>query len=404
MSEPLYIGHTRFSLFTPNYEGWRASNGQNLKDANDYQELLFNPERLEPRSRILLENSLPLLEQAAGDRAYKHVISFSSLLPAPFKLRLQEARDRYPFVVLDEREPGADFFNPDEFASRLLPGGGTYGVFRLDDDDLLAVNYFTQMDRFLRPGFAGMRVSLASGLVGLMEQGSVSMVRSVYKPKIAIGLMGVNTLEVSGRLRSPRICSHDKSDFFDPVILFSAEPSYLWMRHVGQDTNVGSQSYSSTSEPIRREMEKFAEPPSDVSLKNLFPAASALIRPELFHSGHEVLTSGKEYRFNTPTRSISIAFSGSAPSPVDANSVLFSFDIARDDGSEVDQETSLPLVYSPAEDIGWYLYMPDSGTVLNYETHVQLPEGVVCRSVTVYRWNSRSTPVEVTRLEIKPHS
>ena len=404
MSEPLYIGHTRFSLFTPNYEGWRASNGQNLKDAREYQELLFNPERLEPRARILLENSLPLLEQAASSRMYKHVISYSSLLPASFKLRLEEAGARYPFVVLDEREPGADFFNPDEFASRLLPDGGTYGVFRLDDDDLLAVNYFSQMDRFLRPEFAGMRVSLASGLVGLMEQGSVSMVRSVYKPKIAIGLMSGNTLDVSGRLRSPRICSHDKSDFFDPVILFSAEPSYLWMRHVGQDTNVGSQSYSSTSEPIRREMEKFDKLSTSISLKNLFPAASSLIQPDLFRSGREVLTSGKEYRFNTPARSISISFSGLASSPVDANSVLFSFDIANEDGSAVEQDTSLPLVYSPVEDIGWYLYMSDAGMDLNYEKHVQLPEGVICRSVTVYRWNSRSTPIEVIRLEIKSHS
>jgi hypothetical protein len=101
-----FIGHTRFSVFSPSSGQWRATQGR-FSTPEEYRRYLYSDERLESRAWIFLELSLANLARWDGDHELMHIVSYSSSLPERWVGRLEEAAARYDFLVLDRLEESA---------------------------------------------------------------------------------------------------------------------------------------------------------------------------------------------------------------------------------------------------------------------------------------------------------
>lgn len=270
----LFIGHTRFSLFQPNSTAWFASNNSQFKNEDDYREYLFSDVRLAPRIELFLNRSLPILARGSVGYAYYHVLSYSSLLPSQYRNLLIDAAERYPFLVLNEYVEGHCESNAHQLARRLFStehdgriSGEPIGFFRLDDDDLLSVNYFRDMSKHVTPENIGSRVTFGRGLTALYRDGNFENYREVYRPMIAIGLLEVGTVDRTGKVITPPDVPHTQSDRHGPVILDSRNISFIWTRHDNQDTALTYRSGGRTLE----DMNSYPELSGEHELGRLFP-------------------------------------------------------------------------------------------------------------------------------------
>lgn len=229
----MFIGNTRFSLYQPGSTAWHASSRSRFRTPVEYRDYLFSPERLDPRMDIFLTMTLPQLDLAARGRKLRHVVSYSEYLPHRYREQLERAAEQYPWLVLDRCKVGQRPLDPLEGAP-----AGMIGAYRLDDDDILPVDYFARVEPYLTEAHAGMFVSLAAGLTAIYRDGGLYFTRRAYVPMIALGFLSIHQKHEDGTLTSPPPASHNLSDRAAPVILDSREPGYVWVRHLEQDTNL----------------------------------------------------------------------------------------------------------------------------------------------------------------------
>ena len=140
----MFVGHTRFSLFVPDSASWRASNGQTGFSEEEYRDYLYDDTRLSLRTDIFLNHTLPTLRQAAKGFDVKHIVSFSESLTQKIKVLLREAAENYGFLHLDELPDGDSGWTAVRRLIQDTGFKGTFGRYRLDDDDVLSVHYSRQ--------------------------------------------------------------------------------------------------------------------------------------------------------------------------------------------------------------------------------------------------------------------
>lgn len=232
---------TRFSLFLPQNAAWYASNGSRFPSAEDYKAYLYSHDRLDPRMDIFTGMSLPAIALMAERHPVLHRVQYSQSLPDKYLKQLHKVAEKYPFMQLESVDEMGNASNPEmirEFVSRAAHGTNMiFGDARLDDDDVLASDFFELSSRYLTREHVGYAISLAKGLTGLFENGQVTSLRRVVQPKIAIGLMTVGYFDAqTGIIQQTLIGSHPSVDERMPLILDSTAPSYLWMRHLEQDS------------------------------------------------------------------------------------------------------------------------------------------------------------------------
>lgn len=235
----LFLGHTRFSLFEPESPSWRLSRADESQNQAIYEAVLFSKERLDGRARIFFEHTLPTLEIAAEGFKFVHVVSFSENLPLEYREKLYEARKKYDWLELDERSlKSRGAARGTEFLRDHLQAGELFASFRLDDDDILATNFFQRAAKFVNHENVGRIVSLGLGIEAYFEDGHFIAPRMEHRPKIAIGLLSIGKLSESGRVQKPRPIAHTKSDLANIVILDSREIGFIHTMHGSQDSGV----------------------------------------------------------------------------------------------------------------------------------------------------------------------
>ncbi|MDK8668964.1 glycosyltransferase [Corynebacterium marquesiae] len=240
-----FLGHTRFSLYEPGSSSWRLTRkSQNSADAHDsYRSVLFSENRLGPRAEIFFNISLPILDQAANDVNLVHVVSYSEELPVKYRKMLKNAAQQYSWLKLDLRtsanRAGMDLTN---FGAQQFGRGEIFGLYRLDDDDLLAPSFFYQCSQYLRSPFVGMVVSLPKGVQAFYHQGVFYGPRIENRPKIALGLLKICETKTDGTVKMPRPIAHPRTDERNPVILDARQISYVHTMHLSQDSGVDKPS------------------------------------------------------------------------------------------------------------------------------------------------------------------
>ncbi|WP_180062360.1 glycosyltransferase [Acinetobacter sp. YH12120] len=242
----MFIAVTRFSLFRPDSNAWiLTKNAKDEESIKKYIQKLYDEKRLNFRIAFLKEVTLPLLEKSTQGYKFLHIIECSSNLPRKYMQILQEIEQEYHFVklnihpvygcenVLLPHQIALDFFKED-FSDQ----DQAIGMFTLDDDDCVSLNYFKIMSKYLNNRFYGFAISLGLGVVGIFDGDyKIKNITESYYPKVNIGLMRVGMYRSqTNNIVFPKMGSHSKSDKYLPTILDSRQVSYFWSKHPNQDT------------------------------------------------------------------------------------------------------------------------------------------------------------------------
>ncbi len=131
------VGITRYSVL--HQRSFAGTRGLAIDDARN---LLWRPERLAHREQLFRAIALPSLDQfAARYHNFQHVIMLSHDLTAMFKQRIVNIAAARPWLQIVESRPGDDFSVVKPLL-RTIVGDSRAFVFRLDDDDAMAPQYY----------------------------------------------------------------------------------------------------------------------------------------------------------------------------------------------------------------------------------------------------------------------
>lgn len=244
----VYFGFTRFSVYLPNNGSWVLSSTD-----NQYLAKLYSDERLKPRFDIFLNRTLPVYQKFSEEFTFRHVVLYSTVMPDKWKQMLFSAAERYPFLILREVTDQVHF--QDALESFLVANRKQdcpVALFRVDDDDILASDYLTQLSPYTDFAFDGMSVSLCAGIAARYEAEQFVDFRAVRAPLLSIGLANIGRFNAkTGKLYLPRAVNHMETDQHRPVIIDSRKPAFIWTHHAHQDSNqsvTGSGSLSPLEE------------------------------------------------------------------------------------------------------------------------------------------------------------
>lgn len=400
-----FIGYTRYSLWKPGASSWKASNGQFYKSEEEYRDYLYSDARLNLRASIFVGLSLPQLAAASKKHNLFHVVSYSDSLPEKHQDILEQAAEEYPFLLLDRQTSTA--LDIGLLAKEKFGGRSVFGQYRLDDDDVLSVDFFDRVSRYVAPPFVGMQVSLASGYTGILSAGKLSKLSHLYSPMIALGLLGVNEVREDGSINGPSWVRHTQSDRSNPVILDSREPVYFRALHASNDRSVNGipdQSIAQAQNELSRlrqvnddELEGFTS-----SFPSMAGALPRYTRSEVFTRSSQLddeilieLDAPKSrFRFSAKL------FYGDHDAKV---VTLFRFNLVDAQGAPV--STSQPfeaygLSRSSDKSAGFFKYINSRPGQVTVSGEIELPLGIACESLSLVRWGSKSQGVPVTLQEV----
>jgi hypothetical protein len=398
-----FIGRTRYSLFVPNSESWRLSQGEDEQAIKDYRAELYDTARLKLRQEIFLNHTLPNLKIAAEGFDVTHVVSFSASLPEEFKDALRNAAEEYPFLILDEQADGKVGRSLKLLAKKRAEPGEVFGLYRLDDDDVLATNYFSRMKRFMRPNFAGMVVSFPLGIEAILDDMMISNLKTAHFPMNSMGLMHVCRLGKT-RVIAPRGGEHNKADRDNAVVIDSREIGYFRFNHIDQD-NVLRLSAGASLSALKKQMARYPDFDDTETLAKLFPTIPPLLTSEEAVSlveGPIRVWKPLNIPVQIPVSSYSFKVEHNFPEGSEERQALVTFEVVDEHGVGIDDDFEIPgLPKSPKSSIGFYRYLNVVSGDSETELDVALPKGFFLKSITLKRFGLRSKPFIVESVSVR---
>lgn len=203
---------------------WLRPRNPSLAEKTAY---LFAPARLEARFRRFEALLLPSI--AAQTRPAEHIVLSSTLLPAPYRDRLEALSRRFGFRL--------HFAGTDRLVDRILvqdgllakTGAGRLATVRVDDDDAIATTFVARVERFAHLDVDDYVLSFPKG-VYLDQRRSPSLYAPVVQSNIACGLTRV--LRRRGRTLSVyAVGNHNFVHHALPVLQIPDPDMYLMTTH-----------------------------------------------------------------------------------------------------------------------------------------------------------------------------
>lgn len=399
-----FIGQTRFSLFVPDSASWRLSLGHRGKTLSSYRTELYDESRLKVREDIFINHSLPNIAVAAEKFDITHVVSYSASLPTAYKESLVKAADKYPFLILDEQPDGKVGRSLVEIAKQKADIGEHFGIYRLDDDDVLATNFFYRMSKFIHPKYSGMVVSFPLGIEAILIGGKVFNLKAAHFPMNSMGLMSVCSINDQDEVRAPRIRAHNKVDRDNAVILDSREFAYFRFNHINQDNALRvSEGVSLTS--IKKMMNRYPDFDDCETLQKLFPTIPPILgteeKVEILSQTHKVrlpFTIRLDDLLDTTTIEIHHQFAATSK----ARQALVSLEIVDRKGLPINLDHDFAGIgKSHKGSIGYYKYLNSNAGDGSTKFDISLPTGFYLKSITLRRFGLRSKPFVVNSVSLR---
>lgn len=397
----MFVGHTRFSLFVPDSASWRASNEQSGFSEDEYRDYLYEDARLSLRTDIFLNHTVPMLAQAAAGFDVKHIVSFSESLPQKFKAQLHEAAQKYEVLYLDELPDGDSGWTAVRRYIQTNGFKGTFGRYRLDDDDILSAHYFQTTEQYLKPEFEGMLVSMPLGVEAVYEGEQFFHLREAHTPMNSMGLLSICSVEDDGTVNEPQSGPHDKSDRYAPVILDSSQLGYLRAIHAGQDNAMRHQR----AVVMARLMENMAAFPPFTDFESLeiaFPTVAELM---LSNGGPlsvgEVVGQGQHYLLEPSNGDVGLVIEGESDVAI-TNELLVSLWIEDARGRRVPSYKKIEgFAASNNPSIGHFAYVPTSSGSFRSLVSLHLEHGYRLRGFRVLAQSARAEKVRISRVIVQ---
>lgn len=389
-----FIGHTRYSLYIPNSTAWKVSNGTRFSSPSDYRDYLYSDERMALREEIFLNESLPALNEAANGHELRHIVSYSASLPDRRKEALRKASEKFEFLILDEVPDGSRPSDRYELTGDFLSKGTIFGDYRLDDDDVLPVNFFDRMSEYLTPAHVGYVISFPLGIEAILTDGSAFNLREAHYPMNSVGQLGVCKKTLDGSVQKPSATSHTKADRHNPTVLDSRQIGYFRYNHTGQD-NVLSASGEGDLSRLVTSMQHFPVLSNNFDLEKAFPFVVhrvATPQEEKLSFSGDFFT---EVEFPQKVQCFELVLDCTFPEGTRANDYLLSFRLVDKEGQPIALgQQGVGLSASPNPSVGYYRYVKAHGGENTLREAVFLTSGVYATAVTVVKWQ-RKDPIEI---------
>lgn len=400
----MFVGHTRFSLFVPDSASWRASNGQTGFSEEEYRDYLYDDTRLSLRTDIFLNHTLPTLSQAAKGFDVKHIVSFSESLPQKIKVLLREAAENYGFLHLDELPDGDSGWTA---VRRLIQGTGfkgTFGRYRLDDDDVLSVHYFQTMVNYLKPEFEGMLVSMPLGVEAVYTDGQFFHMREAHTPMNSMGLMSICAVKDGGTVVEPKSGPHDKSDRYVPVILDASQVGYLRAIHAGQD-NAMRHEPSVLMTRLLENMASFPPFTDIAAFEAAFPTVTGQMqRRSVALEVEHVVGQGRHFLLEPAGQDVSIVIEGKSGFVL-ANELLVSLWLEDSQGRRVPSYRTVEgFAASSNPSIGHFAYVPIAEGSFRSLVSLHLEHGYRLRGLRLLPLSERAKTVQISQVVVQLRS
>lgn len=235
--DPVYFGWTRYSAHFKDVKGLGYQASKRFADERAFLDHLWSPERMTAREHIFLDLAVPVLQQWTQDHDYRHVVTYSPEMPEPWIGRLQRAAQRYPVLSLHPTEDGGitDIVRRTLEAER--PGSRPVVWLRVDDDDLLSLDFIEVLDGHVRSHGPGWAVSLSKGLEAIYHEGRITHLRGRHYVLGALGQAVVGQWdEKSSKLDLKGPGNHMTVDTRLPTVLDSRRATFVYLKHTGQDS------------------------------------------------------------------------------------------------------------------------------------------------------------------------
>ncbi|WP_208749022.1 glycosyltransferase [Arthrobacter sp. PM3] len=403
----LFIGQTRFSLFHPRSSS-SVGAGSGFLTPEDYEVYLYSDERIGLRTDIFINQSLPQLALASKGFDLFHVVSYSAELPTKFQRLLEDAAERYQFLVLD-RQYSKPTVDPHDIAAQVLDGSdAAYGVYQLDDDGVVSLDYFEQMSQYVTGANAGMQVSLATGITALGFDGNYSNFRSSYWPMHSMGLLSIWRRDNDGFLIGPDDAQHNLSDRTNPVIVDARKPGYFWVRHLTQDTSIRDRLGTGRAK-LAENLQRYPSVSEDVDLGSIFPAiADRMILPvnEQLLDTAANLSEVPILYLDRPSSLFSLRLDAYFGEAAVTNSALVSLLLMDTKGADITDEVLIKALLetgiglSGNRNVGFYRYLKTSPGRSTNSYEFALPEGVLCRGFIFQHWMNPETTIVLHSVDV----
>ena len=394
----MFVGHTRFSLFVPDSASWRASNEQTGFSEDEYHDYLYDDARLSLRTDIFLNHTVPTLVKAAEGFEVKHIVSFSESLPQKFKEQLQRAADRIDILHLDELPDGDSGWTAVRRYVQETGFEGTFGRYRLDDDDVLSAHYFRTTAPYIKPEFEGMLVSLPLGIEAVYVDGQFFHLREAHTPMNSMGLMSVCSVKEDGTVVEPQSGPHDKSDRYAPVILDASQMGYLRAIHAGQD-NAMRHEPGVVMARLMENMSAFPPFANAAALEAAFPTVAEQMKSTstTLNIGSTV-GSGQHYFLQPASADVSFAIHGESECELD-NELLVSLWIEDSRGRRVPSYKLIEgFAASNNPSIGHFTYVPTESGTFRTLVSLHLEHGYILRGFRILAQSERAERVQVLEI------
>ena len=391
----IFLGITRFAVFDPGVSEWQISSIEEAK----YKDILFSDSRLSMRSKIFFDISLPILAAASSSFDYIHVVKYSSMLPDLYKEKLFRAASEYSFLRIlevDQIDVSSLIYSElllEFVKSRYEIDRFVFGVFNLDDDDLLSTNYFKNSEKYLEPNNIGRYLSFGDGFTCVHYSGErgFSNFRRSYFPKVNIGLMKLCEYSKVDGFVFPPNANHMQADRFAPVILDSREPTYLWIRSVFQDTNTMNLDLEARMGGVLEALDLLPQLEDVLSLDKYFPGLVGhlpMVEMEEINLASDLILSASGVTVSFPfhvSGDFVVKYEIDLIDGLSHNLALISLgNLSLGDG--VSRNSLLGFTLSEDPEIGFYRYLvTDSGTGL-FTVSFSLPSSCRLDSFGLRLW------------------
>lgn len=269
------FGVTRFSVYQPGSGAWKLSRNAGSTETA-YFEALYHEKRMETRFH-LLRRALPIYQAMSEVHDYRHILHYSAIMPNPWRARLLNLADEFPVVLLDEVEGKP---STERVISRAMTSSsaqtGPIAWFRVDDDDLLSIDYIDGLKQYLTERNVGLGVSFGSGLAALFEGDQMTALHRVHVPMLGLGLAFIGWFDRDrGEAQIPQpSVAHSRTDTRVPVIVDSRDVRFIWVHHLGQDTKSAS-TIEQNERRIEQTFTKWERVSEPTSLIQKFPTLAS---------------------------------------------------------------------------------------------------------------------------------
>ena len=264
------FGLMNFSVLYSSTKAYKVAS----KSYEEYKNSVLNRDRLKVREDIFFRYTVPLL--IGRHDAYlnegtvlRFNVAISDQLPVSvikkFDGLVLEHGDIFNVIKVSESEPH-NWLNilEEDFKylreSYSLSGEEViFANFRLDDDDVLSVDYFKHLSEYLDSTYEGFYLTFPRGYVGVYDEGYKESYK-INKPYLAIGLSKIckyNLSDCQITTDNPIVSStpHTLIVNNSKTILDSRFAAYIWTMHNFSDTRSNDINARQSSSKIKQFIE-----------------------------------------------------------------------------------------------------------------------------------------------------